>query len=205
MVAVFSALPPPEGGMFRPSPPPPPPPPPPQVVMLLRLITSCEVQRREDFFFPFIMVRGGYSGDGELGCGLFDKLMPTPGRFAQGSGLLSTRLSCNVRPTWWRTLQSKDIVRHRPQPPALEPCTATGATCAYFRSTCLPPPAAPVVRAAGHVRRPARHRGAVLPALRGAHGRGVGPRAHRGSHGGAAGGKGAQAGSGLPVTSLSEV
>lgn len=31
---------------------------PPQVVMLLRLITSCEVQRREDFFFPFIMVRG---------------------------------------------------------------------------------------------------------------------------------------------------
>ncbi|GLI64035.1 hypothetical protein VaNZ11_007192 [Volvox africanus] len=25
------------------------------VVMLLRLITSCEVQRREDFFFPFIM------------------------------------------------------------------------------------------------------------------------------------------------------
>jgi hypothetical protein len=27
------------------------------VVMLLRLITSCEVQRREDFFFPFIMVR----------------------------------------------------------------------------------------------------------------------------------------------------
>lgn len=26
------------------------------IVMFLRLVTSCEVQRREDFFFPFILV-----------------------------------------------------------------------------------------------------------------------------------------------------
>lgn len=37
--------------------------PPPRVacrhaVMFLRLVTSCEVQRREDHFFPFILVRG---------------------------------------------------------------------------------------------------------------------------------------------------
>jgi hypothetical protein len=29
------------------------------VVMLLRLVTSAEVQRREDFFLPFILVRTG--------------------------------------------------------------------------------------------------------------------------------------------------
>jgi hypothetical protein len=28
-----------------------------QVVMFLRLVTSAEVQRRQDFFGPFIMVR----------------------------------------------------------------------------------------------------------------------------------------------------
>jgi ubiquitin thioesterase protein OTUB1 len=29
------------------------------VVMFLRLLTSCEIQRRQDFFEPFVMVRIG--------------------------------------------------------------------------------------------------------------------------------------------------
>lgn len=36
------------------------------VVMFLRMLTSCEVQRREDFFAPFIMVRMACLGNAFL-------------------------------------------------------------------------------------------------------------------------------------------